>query len=138
MTKVTVTDTIDAPIEKVWEAVSDFGGLTKYMRGIDECRLEGTGLGADRHISLAGGTIVERLTWFDPSAHALSYTILSGPLPLQRYLSTMRLSPDGQRTGIEWEGNFEPAQGTSEDEARKLVESIYTGGIKGYKAAVAG
>jgi hypothetical protein len=138
MTSVTVTDTIDAPVDKVWKLVSDFGGIDKFMRGIDECRLEGSGLGSDRHISTGGGTIVERLTWFDPDAHALSYTILSGPLPVQRYLSTLRLSSEGQRTGIEWTGHFEPAAGTSEDEARKLVESIYTGGIKGYKAAVAG
>ena len=137
MTIVTVTDTFDHPADKVWPAVSDFGGVQKYMRGITEARVEGDSLGMDRILSTAGGEVVERLTWLDEAAMAFSYTIISSPLPVERYVATIKLSPAGDRCAIEWQGNFEPA-GVSEEEATALVTGIYTGGIKGYKKALAG
>ena len=136
MTKVTVTDTFDHPAQKVWPAVSDFGGIHKYMRGLSEAKIEGSGLGMDRFLQMGDGEVVERLTWQDESAMAFSYTIITSPLPLERYVATVRLTPMGDRCGIEWEGNFSPA-GVSKEEASKLVNGIYTGAIKGYKKALA-
>jgi hypothetical protein len=135
MTTLTVSDTFDAPIDRVWPLISDFGGIGKYMRGLDSCEVEGEGIGADRVIGMAGGQVVERLTWLDNDRHALSYTIVSAPLPLRRYVATIQLSPDGARCGVEWTGHFEP-DGVSLEDAKKLVEAIYTGGIKGYKRAL--
>lgn len=135
MTTLTVTDTFDAPIDRVWPMVSDFGGISKYMRGIDSCEVDGEGLGSDRIIGTAGGQIVERLTWLDNDRHSLSYTIVSSPLPLRRYVATIEISPEGERSNIAWTGHFEP-EGVSLEDAKKLVESIYTGGIKGYKKAL--
>jgi hypothetical protein len=135
MTTVTVTDSFEHPVEKVWPIVSDFGGLHKYMRGMPEVRTEGSGLGQDRYIAMPQGEIVERLTWCDERTYSFSYTILGGPLPVTRYVATVKLSPEGNRCDIEWQGNFEP-NGVSEDEARELVNGIYTGAIKGYKKAL--
>lgn len=132
---VTVTDTFDHPAEKVWPMVSDFGGIHKYMRGMAETKLEGSGLGADRIIAMGGGEVVERLTWLDDDACAFSYTIISSPLPVARYVATVQLTPEGDRCGIRWQGHFE-ADGVSEEDAVKLVNGIYTGGIKGFKKAL--
>lgn len=137
MTTVTVTDTFDHPAEKVWPIVSDFGGIHKYMRGLDGTRVEGSGLGQDRFLPMAGGEVVERLTWCDADAYAFSYTILSGPLPFDRYVATVKLTPKGTSCDIEWQGNFEPKDG-AEEEATKLANAIYSGGIKGYKKALEG
>jgi len=137
MTTVTVTDTFDAPAARVWPLVSDFGGIDKYMRGIESIRLEGEGLGSDRIVGTAAGSIVERLTWFDAEALTYSYTIVSGPIPLSRYVATVKLTPEGERCGIEWKGHFEP-EGISVEDGEKLARSIYTGGIKGYKRALEG
>lgn len=137
MSTVTVNDTFDHPADKVWPIVSDFGGIHKYMRGLEMADVRGSGLGQDRALVMGPDTIVERLTWLDPQAMAYSYTIVSGPLPFERYVSTVKLTADGDRTHIEWQGNFEPA-GVSEEEASKMVNGIYTGGIKGFKKALAG
>lgn len=137
MSTVTVNDTFDHPADKVWPIVSDFGGIHKYMRGLEMAEVRGSGLGQDRALVMGPDTIVERLTWLDPAAMAYSYTIVSGPLPFERYVSTVKLTADGDRTHIEWQGNFEPA-GVSEEEASKMVNGIYTGGIKGFKKALAG
>src|SRR5688572_16314588 len=136
MTTVTVQERFDQPIEKVWPVVSDFGGISKYFKGV-ECTADGTGVGSERNIAMGGGTVVERLTWPDDANHALSYTILSGPLPFARYVASISLTPDGNGTLATWEGTFEPA-GVSEEEASKVANGIYSGGLKAYKAAVGG
>ena len=137
MTKVTVTDTFDHLADKVWAAVSDFGGIDKYLRGFSEVKVEGSGLGMDRTLTLPDGQVVERLTWLDNDAMSFSYTIITAPLPFTRYVATVRLAPQGERCGITWEGNFEP-NGVSEEEASKLANGVYTSAIKGYKRALAG
>jgi hypothetical protein len=135
MVTVTVTDTFEHPVDAVWPVVSDFGGIHKYMRGLEEARVTGDGVGSERALAMAGGEVVERLTWLDHDHRSFSYTIITSPLPVDRYVAAVRLTPDGDRCHITWEGNFE-ADGVSDDEARTLVTGIYTGGIKGYKKAL--
>jgi len=137
MTTVTVTDTFDAPVEQVWPHVSAFGDIDKYLRNIDSLRVEGAGIGTDRCIGTPGGEIVERLTWLDDDAHQLSYTIVSGPIPVQRYVATVTLSPQGERCGIEWVGCFEPT-GMSVEEAQNNFSGVYSAIIRGVKRALAG
>jgi hypothetical protein len=137
MTTVTVTDSFDHPADQVWPVVSDFGGIHQYMRGMEPAVVHGTGLGQDRSLAMPGGQIVERLTWLDDEAMAFSYTILSGPLPFARYVATVKLTPDGDRTGIEWQGTFEP-DGVAEEEAAAMANGVYTGAIKGFKRHLAG
>ena len=116
--------------------VSDFGGIHKYMRGMDvPPEVRGAGLGADRVIALPNGAVVERLTWLDPEAMAFSYTIIASPLPFDRYVATVKLSDQGDKTGIVWEGNFQ-ADGMSEEDASTMANKIYTGAIKGFKKAL--
>jgi hypothetical protein len=136
MTTVTVTDTFDHPAERVWPVVSDFGGIHKYMRGMEPAVVHGSGLGQDRILAMAGGEIVERLTWLDADAMAFSYTIISGPLPLARYVATVKLTANGDTTDIEWQGNFEP-DGIPEAEGEAMANGIYTGAIKGFKKHLA-
>ena len=137
MTIVTVTDTFDHPAERVWPVVSDFGGIHKYMRGMEPATVEGTGLGQDRILAMPGGAVAERLTWLDNEAMAFSYTILSGPLPFARYVATVKLTPRGDQTDIEWQGNFE-VDGVPEDEGVTMANGIYSGAIKGFKKSLSG
>ena len=137
MTTVTVTDTFDAPVEQVWPHVSAFGDIDKYLRNLESVRVEGGGLGTDRCIGTPGGEIVERLTWLDDNTHQLSYTIVSGPIPVERYVATVKLSPQGERCGIEWVGCFEPT-GMSVEEAEKNFSGVYNAIIRGVKRALAG
>lgn len=134
MAKVTVNDRFDHPIDAVWQVVSDFGGLQKYMRGIEGCEVQGEGLGCDRIITVPGGAqIVERLTWLQPERYEYSYSIIAGEaMPFERYVSTVRLEADGEGTAITWSGHFDP-KGVSEEEAKATAEGVYRGGIKGFK-----
>ena len=52
MAVVTETGSFAVPAERLWELVSDFGGIAKYMDGVDECVVEGEGIGALRKIPI--------------------------------------------------------------------------------------
>jgi Polyketide cyclase / dehydrase and lipid transport len=118
---------IPAGIEEVWKVVSDFVGVIAMM-GVP-VQSEGDGIGMTRTVAMGGGEITERLEAIDPEAHTTSYSIVTGPIPVKGYLSTIRLDPRGDdATHITWSGRFEP-DGVSEEEAVKMIGRIYTGGV---------
>jgi carbon monoxide dehydrogenase subunit G len=133
MLSVKVSERLDAPAERVWELVRDFGGVQRYAAGIEKCTLEGSGIGAVRTLALAGGpTLQERLEALDDAGRRLSYSIVSGPIPVADYLATVAISDEANGCRIDWSSTFEP-KGISEDQARRMIEGVYRGGIAGIK-----
>jgi hypothetical protein len=125
--EVSVEGDISAGIEDVWKVVSDFVGVIAMM-GVP-VESEGDGIGMTRTVPMGGSEIIERLEAIDPEAHTTSYSIVSGPIPVKGYLSTISLDPGGDdATHITWSGRFEP-DGISDDEAVKMIEQVYAGGI---------
>ena len=133
--QVKVTDTIKAPIADVWKLVEDFGGLDKIMDAVETCETEGEGIGMLRKIPMGGSAVVERLEECDAGKHRLAYSIIEGPLPFKDYYAVIELASEGGDTRIDWTGTFEPA-GVTEDQAKQMVNGIYSGGIKGFKSAL--
>lgn len=125
MAEVAVEDRIDAPIEVVWDFVSDFVGFVE-AQGLPVTG-EGDGVGMTRTINMNGIEVVERLESCEPASHSLSYSIARSPLPLEDYLGTIRLHEDGpDRTRIQWTGRFQPPEG---NDPAPMLEGIYRGGI---------
>jgi len=139
MASVKVTDRIEASADSVWELLRDFGGIKKFSTAIESCTVEGEGIGAVRTLTMPGGLeLQERLEAFDDAGRTLQYAIIGeNPLPFTDYLSTIRLSADGDATAIEWSSTFEPKDIPAE-QAGKIIEGIYTGGIAGMKSALGG
>lgn len=128
MAEVTEQGELGAGIDDVWKLVADFGGFPAAMGLAVE--VDGDGIGQTRTLSMGGPPMVERLEELDPEAKRVVYSIVEGPMPFTDYRSTMQLSPAGDgRTALEWSGTFEPAAGTSADDAAALVRRIYQGGI---------
>jgi Polyketide cyclase / dehydrase and lipid transport len=118
---------IPAGVEDVWKVVSDFVGVIAMM-GVP-VKSEGEGIGMTRTVVMGGVELTERLEAIDPEAYTTSYSIVSGPIPVKGYLSTIRLDPRGDgATHITWSGRFEP-DGISEEDAVKMIERVYTGGV---------
>ena len=69
MAQVSVTKTIDAPSDRVWNMVSEWGGTHKWIPGVGPVTVEGEGVGSIRSADLDPATgftgrISERLeTW---------------------------------------------------------------------------
>jgi hypothetical protein len=132
------TGEVAAAVDDVWALVSDFGGMVRAFGLAVE--LEGEGIGQTRAVRLGDGEpTIERLEARDDATRTLTYSIVAGPVPFATYESTMRLADAGDgRTTIDWTGTFEPAAGTTEEEAAGMVRGIYRGGIKGLQRHFAG
>ena len=135
MAKVSMDTTINASADKVWETISDFNGMPKWHAVVETSNLEGSGVGAVRTLALQGGgpPVVEKLESMDKQTRTLSYSITSGPLPLEDYVATMEVRALGEGScELRWSSTFE-AKGAPEAEATKIVEGIYTAGFEGLK-----
>lgn len=90
---------IPASAEEVWEYIGDFNGLPRFIPAVTSSRLEGHGIGAVRHIQVAGteGETVETLEAQDDAARRLSYSVQVSSLRMHDYYATIEveeLSPD--------------------------------------------
>jgi hypothetical protein len=84
--------------------------------------------GKQRTLSLkGGGTIVEDLINWDARRHSYSYAIVSSPLPVSHYSSTIRVVKDKSGSALEWTGQYR-AKGASDADAKKTIDGIYQAG----------
>jgi Polyketide cyclase / dehydrase and lipid transport len=140
MSKVSMKTTVRAAADKVWKTISDFNGLPKFVAAITHSSIEGSGVGAVRTLTLAGGgpPVVEKLERWDAKTRTLTYSIVKSPLPLENYFSTMEVLDLGKdKCELKWSSTFEP-KGASEAEAKKIVEGVYSAGFEGLKKLYGG
>jgi hypothetical protein len=136
MSEVIETGSFAVPASRLWALVSNFGALDEIMDGIDECVLEGEGIGATRRVTTANGTIAESLDVLDHEKMTLVYSIVSGPMPFKDYSATMVVTADSDDScSLTWTGSFE-ADGVPIEKADRIASSIYRGGIAGYTKAL--
>jgi len=123
----TYTATSTATPEAVWKKVGDFCGIATWHPAIEKCVLSDDG--KMRTLSLkGGGTIVETLVSRDDNAHHYTYKIVSGPLPVSDYVSTIKVLPEGSGSSIVWTGDYK-AKGASDADAKTTIDGIYKAGV---------
>jgi hypothetical protein len=123
-----VTMTTSTPPGALWKKVGDFCGIGDWHPAVEKCVLSPDG--KQRTLSLrGGGTLVEALESVDNASHTYTYTILSGPLPVANYHSTISVSPDPKGSSIKWVGKYD-AKGAPDADAKKVIDGIYEGGEK--------
>jgi len=121
---------IGAGVDEVWGLVGDFGGFPAAMGA--SVTLSGEGIGQTREIAVGNQSTVERLEERDDDDRRLVYSIVSSPLPVTSYRSTMKLESAGEgRTKLLWSCNFEVPDGTDPSQGAKIITAIYKGGIAG-------
>jgi len=138
VTNVVVKDTINAAADEIWKTLSSFRDVEKYIPLVKSSTVEGSGVGAKRTCiipSESGGEekIEEEIKSFDNDAKTFSYSITSSPMPLENYLSTVKVKDIGNgRCEVEWSSTFEP-KGMPEEEVVKMINDIYVAAIDGLK-----
>ncbi len=136
MSKVIETGSFAVPAEKLWALVADFGGIPAIMDNIDECVVEGEGVGATRSIPIGESHVVELLDVLDPEKMTVTYSIVSGPMPFKNYSSTMVVNADGENAcTLTWTGTFEAA-GIPAEKAERIASGVYRAGITGCAKAL--
>lgn len=136
---------INAPADKVWSKVKDFGDLGAWHPAVAKTEItsgQDNAKGAVRQLTLQdGGKINEKLLAYNPKKMSYKYTILDGVLPVSHYVSSVTVKPQGSaKSVVVWTGNFErkdlsttPAQGQDDETAVKTITSVYQGGLNNLK-----
>jgi Polyketide cyclase / dehydrase and lipid transport len=140
MSKVNMSTRIKGSADEVWKLIRDFNGLPVFISAIKNSTMEGAGIGAVRTLSVDGGgpPIKERLEKLDDQAKTLSYSIVTSPLPVQDYFSTVEIKELGPgECEVKWYSTFQP-NGVSEAEAVKIIEGVYSGAFEGLKKLFGG
>jgi Polyketide cyclase / dehydrase and lipid transport len=124
-----VTMTSSLSTEALWKKVGDFCGIATWHPAIEKCVLSADG--KQRTLSVkGGGTVVEALEKWDDAKHSYSYTILSGPLPVANYHSTISVGADPKGSTLNWMGKYDAAKGVPDADAKKTMDGIYEAGVK--------
>jgi carbon monoxide dehydrogenase subunit G len=90
---------IDAPPEKVWNALRDFGALhERLVPGfVTDCRMDGE----DRIVTFASGAVVrEVLIDSDDDARRLAWSIMDGPY--QHHNGVAQVFAEGEGSRFVW------------------------------------
>ena len=102
----------NASADDVWAKLGDFAGLGDWMPGIVKNEVEGEGVGAVRKLYFNETTAVtEVLESHDDAARTLQYSISDGPAPVESYLATISVTPDGDGCRVDWGATFETPEG---------------------------
>jgi Polyketide cyclase / dehydrase and lipid transport len=123
-----VTMTSSMSPDALWKKVGDFCGIATWHPAIEKCVLSADG--KQRTLSLkGGGTIVEALENWDDAHHSYGYAILSSPLPVANYHSTISVATDPKGSALKWMGTYD-AKGAPDADAKKIIDGIYEAGAK--------
>jgi mxaD protein len=156
--KVEEDITINAPAEKVWAIIKDYGDMS-WLPGIKSTKIEGGNTkGAIRVLTLKdGGTITEELKKYDDKAMSYAYKITDMStaktithagveekvpvLPVDNYAASIDLTEQGGSTVVSWKAGYyraymnnNPPEEMNEEAANSAVTAILKAGLQNLKA----
>ena len=121
---------IKAPPAKVWATIGDFCGIAQWHPAIANCTPSMDGKKKIRTLDLkGGGQIVERQVSRKEKKMEYTYAIVSGPLPVDHYRSTIAVTPSADGSTVTWSGTF-VAKGADDAKATAAIQGIYDSGLE--------
>lgn len=128
MSKITVTKQFDNSADSLWARVGRPAGLADWHPAIATSRMSPDG--RTRTCVLAdGATITEEIVSHDDAARAYTYRIVGGPLPVEGYVSTLRVDDSPQGCAVTWESEFAVAPGAPVHEVEAMIRSVVEAGL---------
>jgi uncharacterized protein YndB with AHSA1/START domain len=104
MGQFTVSRQIDAPVERVWAVLDDFGDIQRWNPGVTASQLttEGAvGTGSERVCELKPvGTIKERITQYEPGERMTIHIYEMSKLPLKEGIADFSLASKNGGTEV--------------------------------------
>jgi len=136
MLSVTVSTDICASGDALWEIVGDFGNLARWLPAIGDLQCTGNAPGSERSFTVGGQLVRERLLRRDERTRSLTYRLLDGPLPVDRYESTLTVeSLDTDVSNITWFTTCD-AVGIDPDRCKRLLQRVYLDALEQLDVAV--
>ncbi|MDO9168200.1 MAG: SRPBCC family protein [Methylobacter sp.] len=120
---------VNAPVDKVWDAIRNFHDMSWAASAIEKCEVvgekSGTETGAKRVLNDA---FHETLIECNDQEHIVRYSIDDGPSPVSSaevndYIGTLHLIPAtlNNSTFVEWSSNWE----SNSEDAAEFCHQIY-------------
>jgi NADPH:quinone reductase len=135
---------IEAPIDRVWNVLRDFGGYDRWHPEVTDCLVEndldGDVVGCVRHYRL-GEEIEfrEQLLRHGDSDRSYAYAILDSPLPVFDNVTTITLKPvtDSDRTFLNWSARFRTSTPRAKELEDLVGRRIFEAGFTGLRSFLA-
>jgi uncharacterized protein YndB with AHSA1/START domain len=134
MPQFTITNHIDAPVERVWEVLDDFGGISQWTSGVKSSALTSDGPvseGSTRHCDFAPlGGVNERIDAYKPGERMTVNLYETFKLPIASAVADFNLAADGAGTALTLHYSYTPnrmgriAKGTTEKQMRKGISGL--------------
>lgn len=122
---------IDAPADRCWDALRDFGALhTRLARGLvtDSAMV---GPRTRRVTFFTGAVATEELVGIDEDLMRLAYSVVEGPMGSSHYNAAAQIVPDGdERCRFVWIIDVLP------DELSEALGGVMETGIRAMKATL--
>jgi len=104
MPDFTITHQIEAPVEKVWEILDDFGDIQRWSPGVTASRLTSDGPvseGSTRHCDFAPlGGVNERITKYEQNARLTVDLYETFRLPISGAVADFTIAPQDGGTKL--------------------------------------
>jgi len=144
--KVVEKISIDAPADVVWAKIKNFDALKDWHPAAASSPADkGNTEGSVRTVALkSGGQLIETLEGYDDAKMKYNYRLKDGSaLPVTNYTSTIQVTPDGEKSTVEWRGAFyrgypnnDPPPEKNDEAAVKAVTAVYQSGLANLKKLV--
>lgn len=122
------TATIAADPDVVWATVGDVEAVSSWVPAIESSSLEGDVRTAE--FASGGGTAHEKIVTRDDAGRTYTYQYLDGPLALERYESTITVTPGtAGESVVVWTAEFAAGSAEEEVELREAIAGIYAGAL---------
>jgi len=155
--KVDEDITINAPAQKVWGIIKDFGDMS-WLPPVNGTTVKGGNTeGSTRVLTLQdGGTITEELKKYDEGKMSYAYKITEMSksktishagadvdvpvLPVDNYAASIDLEAKGETTVVKWKAGFyraytnnNPPAEMNEEAANTAVKAVFKAGLENLK-----
>lgn len=137
MPQFTITRHIDAPVERVWEVLDDFGDIQRWNAGVKASELTSAGPVADgstRHCDLVPfGAVNERIERYEPNQRMTVNIHEASKLPISDAIADFHLEPSGSATDLRIEYSYtlnrvgRAAKGITDKQLRKGIAGLAEG-----------
>ena len=131
MPQISATTRLHVTADEVWSVIGPFEAAVDWVPGAASCETEGEGVGAIRRVTTGDGArIVERLEQVDPAGRSYQYSIVEAPMPLDSYLSTLRVRALEEGCEVQWSCDFSvPAE--LERQISEALDGLYSAAMQG-------
>jgi hypothetical protein len=126
---------IDASPDDAWNLIGPFETMQSWFPGIINTKIEGSGIGAVRHLTMQDNAIFsDKLT--EQGDKHYSYIIVGGEVPFENYLGTVSVVSNNGGCTLKYHASIDVSEENREASVAFLKE-IYTNAFENVKKLLA-